>query len=81
MRINGKLIFAFSVDGDTYHVFYDEDLAQGPGYNRVVGAIYKLMKENPDLIEDFLQAAVQASEELSLPFENILHERPSENQT
>lgn len=81
MPIDGTIIFAFSVDGDKYRVYYNEELAKGPGYNRVVVAIYKLMKENPDLIEDFIQAAVQASEELSLPFENILHERPSENQT
>ena len=81
MPIDGTIIFSFSVDGEKYHIYYNEDLAQGPGYNRVVGAIYKLMKENPDLIEEFLQAAVKASEELSLPFDNILHERPSENQT
>ena len=79
MPIKGTIIFAFSVDGEMYHVYYDEDLAQGPGYNRVVGAIYKLMRENPDLIEEFLQAAVKASEELTQPFDNILNERPSEN--
>lgn len=81
MPIDGTIIFAFSVDGEKYRVYYNEELASGPGYNRVVGAIYKLMKENPDLIEDILQAAVKASEELTQPFDDILNERPSENQT
>jgi len=78
MQINGTIIFAFSVDEEKYRVYYDEELAKGPGYNRVVGAIYKLMQENPELIEQFMQAAIKASEELSQPFNNILNERPSE---
>ena len=78
-KIKGTIIFAFSQEGDNFHVYYDEYMAQGPGFNRVAGAIYKLMQECPELIEEILQAAVKASEELSVPFNNILNERPSEN--
>ena len=78
-ELKGELIFAFSKEGEDYHVYYDEYLAQGPGFNRVVGAIFKLMEQYPELIEQVLQAAIKASENLSSPFDNILHERPSEN--
>lgn len=80
-EIEGNIIFAFSKDGDAYHVYYDEDLAKGPGFNRVVGAIYRLMQQYPELVEEFLQASIKASENLSNPFNDILNERPSENQT
>lgn len=78
-EIKGEIIFAFSVEGEDFHIYYDELLAEGPGYNRVVGAIFKLMKEYPELIEQVLQAALKASEDLSIPFNNILNERPTEN--
>lgn len=74
-EIKGTIIFAFSQEGDDFHIYYDEYRAQGPGFNRVVGAIFKLMQEYPELIEDVLQAALKASEELSKPFNNILNER------
>ena len=78
-EIKGTIIFAFSQEGDSFHVYYDEYLAQGPGFNRVAGAIFKLMQEYPELIEEILQAAVRASEDLSKPFNNILNESSSEN--
>lgn len=63
------------MEGDKYHVIYDQVLAEGPGFNRVVAAIYKLMKENPDLIEQVLNVTIKASEELSNPFTDILNEK------
>lgn len=78
-KFKGEIIFAFSVEGEEYHIYYDELLAEGQECNRVVGAIYKLMQEYPELIEQVLQAALKASEELSIPFKNILNERPTEN--
>ena len=80
MRIDGTIIFAFSVDDENkYHVYYDGELAEAPGYNRVVGAVYRLMKENPHLIDQFIQVSTKAAEELCEPFNNLLNERPSEN--
>lgn len=79
LEIEGEIIFAFSKDGESFHVYYDEALADGPGYNRLVGAIFRLMREYPELIEQVLQAALAASEDLSSPFNDILNERPTEN--
>lgn len=78
-EIEGNLIFAFSEENGNYHIFYDEELAQGPGYNRLVGALFKMMKTYPELVEEVLQAALRASEDLSKPFNEILNERPSKN--
>lgn len=79
MRIDGTIIFAFSMEeGEKYHVYYDGALAEASGYNRVVGAVYRLMKENPYLIEQFIQAGTKAAEELCEPFNKILNERPPE---
>ncbi len=78
-EIKGNIIFSFSEENGNYHIIYDEELAQGPGFNRFVGAIYKMMKEYPELIEEVLQAALKASEELSQPFNQILDERSPEN--
>lgn len=78
-ELKGEIIFAFTHDEGGYHVYYDEVLASGPGYNRVAGAIYKLMQEYPELIDQVLQMSIKASEELSQPFNDILNERPSEN--
>lgn len=78
-EIQGNIIFSFSEENGNYHIIYDEKLAQGPGFNRLVGAIYKMMKEYPELIEEVLQAALKASEELSQPFNQILDERSPEN--
>lgn len=78
-EIKGNIIFSFSEENGKYHIVYDEELARGDGFNRFVGAVYKMMKEYPELVEEVLQAALKASEELSSPFNNILNERPSEN--
>lgn len=77
--IKGNVIFAFSEENGKYHIVYDEALAQGDGFNRFVGAIYKMMYEYPELIEEVLQAATKAAEGLNEPFKEILHERPTED--
>ena len=76
--IPGHIIFSFSEENGNYHIMYDEQRAQGPGFNRFVGAVFKMMKEYPELIEEVLQATLKASEDLSEPFNNILNEKPSE---
>lgn len=77
--IKGNIIFAFSEENGKYHIVYDEDRARGPGFNRLVAALFKMMNEYPELVEEVLQAALKASEDLSKPFNNILNERPPEN--
>lgn len=75
-EVKGNIIFAFSEENGKYHIIYDEELARGPGFNRFVGAVYKMMMQYPELVEEVLQAALKASEELSNPFNDILNERP-----
>ena len=79
--IKGNIIFSFSEENGIYHIIYDEELAKGDGFNRFVGAIYKMMREYPELIEEILQAATKAAEELNEPFNDILNERPTKDQT
>ena len=76
----GDIIFIFSKEGDVYHIIYDKQKDQDEGCSRFVGAIYKMMKEYPELVEEILQAVLSASEELSKPFKDILNERPSKDQ-
>ena len=78
-EVKGNIIFAFSEENGKYHIVYDEERAQGHGFNRLVAAIFKMMKEYPELVEEILQAALKASEDLSTPFKNILDERPPKN--
>ena len=78
-EVKGNIIFAFSEENGKYHIIYDEELAQGQGFNRFVGAVYKMMKDYPELVEEVLYAALKASEEMSIPFKNILDERPPKN--
>ena len=78
-EIKGNVIFAFSEENGKYHIVYDEELANGPGFNRLVAALFKMMEVYPELVEEVLQAALKASENLSKPFNKILNERPPEN--
>jgi len=74
-KILGDIIFSFSVEDGIYRVVYNKSLAEGPGFNRFVGVIYWMMKENPELVEQILEVALKASEELITPFNNILNEK------
>ena len=78
MEIKGNVIFAFSEENGNYHIIYDEVRDKGPGFSRTVGAAFKLMHEYPELVEEYLQAALKCAEEMSMPFNNILNdnERP-----
>lgn len=77
MEIEGNIIFAFTEDNGKYHIIYNQDLDRGPGFHRSVGAAYRMMHDYPELVEEYLQAALKAAEEMSNPFNNILNdERP-----
>ena len=78
--IPGKIVFAFSfVEGKSgdrfYHVYYNEELDEHKGTYQICGAMYKMMKENPFLIEPMLHVTQLAAEELSEPFEEILKQK------
>lgn len=72
MEIDGQVIFAFSEENGRYHIVYNQDLDRGPGFHRSVAAAYKLMQEFPELVEEYLQAALKCAEDMSMPFNNIL---------
>ena len=76
----GKLVFAFSFVEEKggsrfYHVIYNDVLDEYKNSYQIVGAMYKLMKDYPFLIEPMLQVSQQAAEELSEPFEEILKQK------
>lgn len=76
----GNLVFAFSYvdqpDGQRYyHVIYNEALDEHKKSYQLVGAMYKLMKDYPFLVEPMLLVAQQAAEELSEPFTEILKQK------
>ena len=66
------LIFKFTQTGNRFEVYYDEEADTGPKYHKIVGAILKLMQENPGLIEEFAYVVNVAANELNKPFEDIL---------
>lgn len=76
----GQLIFAFSYedckDGSRfYHILYNEQLDEHNNAYQVIGGIYRLIKDYPQLIEPLLHVTHQAAEELSQPFDEILKQK------
>lgn len=71
-EIHGNIIFAFSEENGKYHIIYDKDYDVGPGYHKTIGAAFWMMKLYPELIEEYIQAALKCAEDLSLPFNDIL---------
>lgn len=72
----GRLIFAFSVETkgreNYYHVFYDPDADDINGTPQFPGAVYKLMEDQPRLIEPLVNVCEMAIQDLNKPFNEIL---------
>jgi hypothetical protein len=69
--IPGKLIFAFSYDekgerGERrYHIIYNQSEDLYKDRSQLAGGLYKLMSENPWLIEEFILVSHVAADDLS----------------
>lgn len=74
--IPGSVIFAFSVESNRgeniYHVFYDPKADDRNGIPQLPGAIYKLLNDQPGLIEPIVNVCEMAIQDLNKPFQEIL---------
>ena len=59
-----------------YKIDYSPELDKRGENHKSAGALYLLMLQYPELIEDFARACASASEKIAEPFNDILHERP-----
>jgi len=71
---NWKTIFSVKVRNGRYKVFYDQELDSMEEHHRLPGALYLLMVDRPELIEEIIFAGTMAAEKLTEPFDDILHE-------
>lgn len=69
----------FSVDeGDgQYRVIYNKELDSEQIVHKLPGALFLIMKQYPELIDEIIFACTKAADELAEPFNDILNERPS----
>ena len=70
-----KTIFSVREKDGIYKISYDKDLDSISTIHKLPGALYLLMVERPELIEEIMFAGTQAAEKLTEPFEDILNER------
>lgn len=74
-----KIIFSVEENDGKYRIIYDEELDSKEIAHKLPGALYLVMTKYPELIEEVILAATQAAEELSKPFDQLLHEGPTKD--
>lgn len=80
MRDGENTIFEFTeMEDGMYRIYYDKELAQGENGNKFVGAVFTMMKQYPELVEEVLTAALTAADDLSKPFYDILNNERQKN--
>ena len=69
-----ETIFSVKEKDGEFKIVYDHDLDYTEKGHKLAGALYLLMKEYPELIEELLFAAGTSAENLSQPFNDILND-------
>ena len=69
-----KTILSVRERNGEYEIKYDNQLDEVDGHHIIVSALYGLMKEFPELIEELFVASITSAEKLSEPFNKILDE-------
>lgn len=79
--IKGTLLFALSFTDPKsgprkYSIVYNENLdKEKDGTSQLVGAMYKMMSDYPELVEQMAHAVTLALSEMSEPFNEILKQK------
>jgi len=70
-----KTIFYVAERDGKYKMIYDQILDSTEIVHKLPGALFVIMKQFPELIEEIIFACTQAAEEIAQPFNDILNEK------
>ena len=70
-----KTIFYVAERDGKYKMIYDQILDSTEIVHKLPGALFVIMKQFPELIEEIILACTQAAEEIAQPFNDILNEK------
>ena len=70
-----KTIFYVAERDGKYKMIYDQELDSTEIVHKLPGALFVIMKQFPELIEEIIYACTQAAEDIAQPFKDILNEK------
>jgi len=68
-------IFSVAESDGKYKIVYDRGLDSMELVHKLPGALFLIMKQFPELIEEIIFACTQAAEDIAEPFNDILNEK------
>ena len=74
-RRKWNTIFSVAESNGKYKVIYDQELDSTELVHKLPGALFLIMKQFPELIEEIIFACTQAAEDIAQPFNDILNEK------